>query len=90
VREGINGYTFDPYRADELAGLMNRLAELPERERKTLGEEGKHLIADWGLDRFARGLSQAAMKALEVGPKKAGLLDRVLLKSLILLGSLRQ
>ena len=90
VREGINGYTFDPYRVDELAGLMTRLAELPERERESLGEGGKRLIADWGLDRFAGGLSEAAKKALEEGPKKAGLLDRALLKSLILLGSLRQ
>lgn len=90
VREGANGYTFDPYRVDELAGLMTRLVALPEPDRKSLGETGKRIIADWGLDRFAGGLRQAADKALEVGPKKAGLLDRILLKSLILLGSLRQ
>jgi len=90
VREGVNGYTFDPYRTDELAGLMARLAGLPEPDRKALGEAVKLIIADWGLDRFAGGLRQAADKALEVGPKKAGLLDRILLKSLILLGSLRQ
>lgn len=90
VCEGANGYTFDPYRVDELAGLMTRLADLPDSDRKSLGETGKRIIADWGLDRFAGGLRQAADKALEVGPKKAGLLDRILLKSLILLGSLRQ
>jgi glycosyltransferase involved in cell wall biosynthesis len=82
VREGENGYVFEATDVGELAGLMGRVAGMSEVELAAMGEASRRVIAEWGPDRFARGLKAAAEKALEVGPKRAGLVDRVLLEGL--------
>lgn len=83
VSDGENGWTFDdPHDADALADLMNRIAALPEHARRELGAASERIIANWGPDRFASGLLDAANCAAEVGPKRAGWLDRLLLKAL--------
>jgi 1,2-diacylglycerol 3-alpha-glucosyltransferase len=82
VREGENGYVFEPTDVGELAGLMGRVAGMSEVERAAMGEASRRVIAEWGPERFARGLKAAAEKALEVGPKRAGLVDRMLLEVL--------
>lgn len=83
VTEGVNGWTFDPTRVEDLAGLMGRVAGMGGGERRNLGEAGRSIIEAWGPRRFASGLFDAAGKALEVGPKRARLLDRCLLSFLI-------
>ena len=79
VREGDNGWTFDPGDVEGLAGLMARVAALPPRARSAMGEASRRLVADWGPERFAAGLMAAAEKALEIGPRRGTVLDRTLL-----------
>jgi len=83
VEEGKNGFTFDPHQVDEIATLMERVANLPDTERKALGEAGGRLIADWGPERFAKGLEEAAERAMATKPKRGSWMDRLLLKLLI-------
>ncbi len=83
VVEGENGWTFDPTDLEGLAALMTKVAALPEADRAALGAASERLIADWGPERFASGLLSAARRALEVGPKRAGWLDRALLYVLV-------
>jgi len=83
VVEGENGWTFDPLDVSALAELMIRVAALPEGERIALGAASERIIANWGPERFASGLFEAARRAVEVGPKRAGWLDRLLLKALV-------
>jgi glycosyltransferase involved in cell wall biosynthesis len=82
VREGINGFSFDPFDVDALARLMTRIASMEPSQRREFGIAGQGLIADWGLERFAAGLADAAEKAIRTGPRKPGLLERILLFSL--------
>jgi glycosyltransferase involved in cell wall biosynthesis len=82
VREGINGFTFDPLDVDELARQMTRIASMEPSELGEFGAAGQRLIADWGLERFAAGLADAAKRAIRTGPRKTGLLERILLFSL--------
>jgi glycosyltransferase involved in cell wall biosynthesis len=82
VKEGVNGWTFDPLDEAALAGLLERIAALDEGERARMGQGSREIIADWGPERFASGLKAAAEKAIELGPKRAGLIDRMLLKML--------
>lgn len=84
VQEGVNGWTFDPDSVEALALLMNRVSSLPETARTTLGEASRQIIAHWGPERFAKGLHEAAKKALATGPKHGSRLDRLLLRMLIL------
>jgi len=82
VQEGGNGFTFDPYDTEQLARLMLKLSafDFPLAAFASASSRG---IAAWGPERFAQGLKAAAKKALEVGPIKASLLQRLVLKALL-------
>jgi len=82
VKEGKNGWTFDPLDDVALAGLLERVGALDDAERARLGQSSREIIADWGPERFVSGLKAAAEKAIEVGPKRAGMIDRMMLKVL--------
>jgi glycosyltransferase involved in cell wall biosynthesis len=83
VREGVNGFSFDPEDVEELAGLMGRVAGMSPEERLAMGEASLRLIAEWGPERFARGAEEAARLALAGPAKRAGVFDRMLLEVLI-------
>ncbi len=78
VREGENGFTFDPYNEQQLADLMVRIAS-DEEARRQMGAGSRKIIAEWGPDRFASGMNAAATVALATGNKKAGFIDRFVL-----------
>ena len=81
VRDGVNGFTFDPYNFEELADLMLRVsaADFP---RAAFGEASRRIIADWGPERFASGLHNAIDVALRAPRLRATWLDRALLWAL--------
>jgi hypothetical protein len=83
VREGINGFTFDPYNIGALARLMFQVSRLEVDRLATIGEESLRTSAAWGLERFASGFAAAAECARWVGPKTASLLDRLLMRALM-------
>ncbi len=83
VQEGVNGWTFDPYDVEALAELMLKVSAF-YFPLSAYGDASRRIIADWGPERFASGLKEAVDKALEVGPKPASWLDRVLLRLLML------
>lgn len=64
VRDGVNGWTFDPQDLDALADLLGRVARLPPAVRTGLGQRGREIIADWDLDRFATGALESAHLAM--------------------------
>ena len=82
VQEGVNGFTFDPYRPDELARLMLQVSNF-RCQLSDFGIASSRIISQWGPDRFAAGLTAAAEKALQVGAPNATLFQRVLLDFLI-------
>jgi glycosyltransferase involved in cell wall biosynthesis len=115
VKDGVNGFTFDPFNVEELAELMLRmwsmecgvrsaecgveegsqrpeisaergdgLTETPKHSLAEMGDASRAVISEWGPERFASGLKLAVDKALEIGPKRAGFVDRLLLKFLSL------
>ncbi len=83
VQEGHNGFTFDPYDVELLARLMHRLTLTPKHRLDQLGTNSSEAIKNWGLARFEEGLSHAVQKAVEVGPRQASWLRRLLLASLV-------
>ena len=82
VHEGVNGFTFDPCNVEQLARLMVRLAAAAKPRLDEMGANSAKIIQNWGPDRFATGLKEAAEKAIEVGPKKASLVSDALLWAL--------
>ena len=84
VQEGVNGFTSDPYNTERLADAMLRLWRMEDGELNRMADAGQRIIANWGPDRFAAGLNAAVDCALAVGPKRASLLDSLLLRLLLL------
>jgi glycosyltransferase involved in cell wall biosynthesis len=78
VKDGVNGWTFDPTNEEQLADLMLRISS-DEDGRLKMGERSREIIAEWGPDRFASGLKAAVDAALNAPRKKVGLLDRLIL-----------
>jgi 1,2-diacylglycerol 3-alpha-glucosyltransferase len=82
VQEGKNGYTFDPTNVAQLASLLLKLSNFQLLELSNLSSTSQRIIGDWGPERFATGLLQAAEKAKTRPLPRAGWLDRSLLKLL--------
>jgi 1,2-diacylglycerol 3-alpha-glucosyltransferase len=74
-----NGFTFDSMDERELASLLFKMATLSDDERKRLGDASYSIAADFSSDRFGEGLESAARVALELTPKRFGVIDRALL-----------
>jgi glycosyltransferase involved in cell wall biosynthesis len=82
VQEGVNGFQFDPGNVEELAGLMLKISAF-SFQLSTFGSESRRIIAGWGPERFAGGLSDAVAAALKNPRPRAGLVDRLLLRLLL-------
>ena len=82
VREGVNGFTFDPWNLEELAHLLLRITQTPKTRLLEMGLAGRRIIAAWGPERFAAGLRMAAETALWVPRPRATMLDRIWLRTL--------
>jgi glycosyltransferase involved in cell wall biosynthesis len=78
VKEGVNGWTFDPTNEEQMADLMLRISS-DEEQRKEMGRKSREIIAEWGPARFASGISSAIDAALSAPKIKVGLLDRLIL-----------
>ncbi len=63
VREGLNGFTFDPQNTRELAEIMLKTWRLGP-QLSSMGIAGAELISKWDLNRFAKGFYAAAGKAV--------------------------
>jgi 1,2-diacylglycerol 3-alpha-glucosyltransferase len=81
VQDGVNGFTFDPYDVEELAGLMLKLSS-GECDLAAMGEASRAIIADWGTENFAANLMRAAEVATHAPMIKPTLLDTLILKGL--------
>jgi 1,2-diacylglycerol 3-alpha-glucosyltransferase len=83
VIEGESGFTFNPLDVNQLSKIMRRVARMPPERRSEMGMAGQRLVGAWGPKQFGLGLKAAAEKAISVGPRSAGILDRFLLQLLV-------
>ena len=78
VKEGENGWTFDPADETALALFMAKISA-NEATRLTMGQKSLEIIKDWGPERFANGLC-SAIKAAQAAPMpRLKFLDSVIL-----------
>jgi glycosyltransferase involved in cell wall biosynthesis len=71
LKEGVNGFRFDPVEEGSLAKAFQRL--LDRRDDWTeMGETSRQIISDWGLDMFSRNFWNACGSALDVAPERLG------------------
>jgi glycosyltransferase involved in cell wall biosynthesis len=82
VKEGVNGFTFDPYNIEQLAQLMVRISAF-SFPLSASGNASRELISHWGVDRFASGLKAAAETVIGAGRVKPTLPQKLILKALL-------
>jgi glycosyltransferase involved in cell wall biosynthesis len=63
VENEVNGWSFDPGRAEDLGARLLALAEDPQLARR-MGEAGAARIKSWGCENFAENALKAAQAAL--------------------------
>jgi len=83
LQVGVNGFSFDPTSVEELAAVLQRMAELPRQKREAMGGASKSIISNWGPERFAQGVREALRMVMSRPLKCARILDRMLLEILI-------
>jgi glycosyltransferase involved in cell wall biosynthesis len=83
LREGVNGFTFDPSSIDEMADAMLRISTMPEPERLQFGRASESIVSDVGPEQFAHGLMSAAKAALTRHATRRRLGDSFLLRALL-------
>ena len=78
VKEGVNGFTFDPTDEEQIAGLLGKISRDPEGGR-AMGVRSREIIACWSPSRFAQGITAAVRVALAGKKPKRGLMGRSIL-----------
>jgi glycosyltransferase involved in cell wall biosynthesis len=68
VREGWNGWTFDPHNRAEMAAALLRMSAQGDQELNSMGQASQTIIAEWPLDRFAEG-ALAAIESCQGGSR---------------------
>jgi 1,2-diacylglycerol 3-alpha-glucosyltransferase len=81
VREGENGFTFDPCDTAALAVHMTRVAS-DNCERSGMGQRSREIVARWGPNAFAEGMSNAIDAAFAAPILTGAGLDRTLIGAL--------
>ena len=67
VRDGENGFLFDPARPGDLAARMSALTELPSMRREAMGQASRRIVSAFTPETFADGLVRAVTLARERG-----------------------
>jgi glycosyltransferase involved in cell wall biosynthesis len=76
VREGVNGFTFDPAAPAQLSRCMQQVTEDPALAR-AMGAAAQRTISDWGPSRFGAHLHEAVAHAM-VSRRRPGVTALVL------------
>lgn len=82
VEPGVNGFLVEATDLQGISEALLTLMSLSEKDRGTMGAVSRRKVADWGPDRFARSLRAACDAALVRPPRRLGLLDQVLFRTL--------
>jgi len=78
VKDGENGFLVAHDNLDEIAERLVRVDDDPTL-RARMGERSRRIIAEWGLQRFVAGVSEAAAIAQRRGVQPCGLRTRLFL-----------
>ncbi|WP_152050339.1 glycosyltransferase family 4 protein [Tautonia marina] len=61
---GTTGMQFDPTRVEAIAEALTWMATRSDSERESMGERAAECVADWGPERFGKGLLDAVDRAV--------------------------
>jgi glycosyltransferase involved in cell wall biosynthesis len=65
VREGVNGFTFDPQNTNAITAGLEKMAALPDEARRRMGIASAEVIGEWEPYHFA----ESFWAAVRLGPR---------------------
>jgi 1,2-diacylglycerol 3-alpha-glucosyltransferase len=83
VKQGKNGFLFDPVNASELADQLAYVANVSPDRLTAMGTASSSLVERWSATCFAENLGYSVKSAQSQAPRRASWADRLLLKMLI-------
>jgi 1,2-diacylglycerol 3-alpha-glucosyltransferase len=89
IQGEVSNSTSDPSDSISLAREVQLLtspgsmSEFQDVSLSAFGAASQRIISNWGPERFADGLTAAAERALKIGPKRAGIMDDLILRTLL-------
>jgi glycosyltransferase involved in cell wall biosynthesis len=83
VRDGLNGFTFDPGNQEQLTSRLLEMSALAIQERERMGQAGREIAAQFAPEKFGEGLESAARLALSQARKNLGSVDRLILSRML-------
>lgn len=75
VKEGINGYQFNPFDVQSLVEKWEKFYLQNPTDKIKMGQESYRIIQEWGLDKFTSGAYQAIEYALQHKSNYKGIID---------------
>ncbi|MGB3794981.1 MAG: glycosyltransferase, partial [Alteraurantiacibacter sp.] len=82
VNEGENGWLVDADDRSAIAAALGAMMQLTPEDRHEMGQASARIVGDWGPDRFARGLRDAALVASRAPHEKLSMFDKLLFTKL--------
>lgn len=82
VKNGVNGFTFDPLDANALSALMLKIDD-GERDLVCMGQASREIIGEWGPQAFGEALVKASAIAMQSEVIKFSIKERLLLGALM-------
>jgi glycosyltransferase involved in cell wall biosynthesis len=80
VRDGDNGFVFDPGNEMMMADVLERFASLDKAQRAAMGSASRTIIAEWDLSRFCKGVWGAISYVTDSPVRKRGITGRIILQ----------
>ncbi|MEM9511539.1 MAG: glycosyltransferase family 4 protein [Cyanobacteria bacterium P01_E01_bin.48] len=71
VREGVNGFTFEPTSVADITGVLQTFHALSADERERMGHHSQTIANDFGPHRFGDGFTRAVLTATSTQPVRA-------------------
>jgi 1,2-diacylglycerol 3-alpha-glucosyltransferase len=82
VQDGVNGFLVDPTDIADIARRLCAVMGASDEQLKTMGKKSQQVVADWDLERFAGGLSDAVNVALGCQRRSLVPLDVIVMRAL--------
>lgn len=81
---GEHGRTFDPASTDQIAEAMEWMGSMDGEAVGGVSVSARRRVAGWSPEVFAEGVRGAMMRGLREVPRRPGLLDRILVRLLMM------
>ncbi|HTA76994.1 MAG TPA: glycosyltransferase, partial [bacterium] len=82
VKNGVNGFQFDPYDQEKLSDLMIRISG-QKAKLNAMGKQSQRIVSEWSPENFGKSIKRAGEYAFKTNHLDFNYLDKILIKLLI-------